>query len=42
MTYTTMRLAVKPIDASCSNSKTAASDDSSTSNEASKKPKKKP
>jgi hypothetical protein len=41
MTYTTMRLAVKPIDASCNNSKTAAATDDSTT-EASKKPKKKP
>ena len=39
--YTTMKLAVKPIDASCSNSKTAATDDNATT-EANKKPKKKP
>ncbi len=41
MTYTTMRLAVKPIDGSCPTSKAAASDDSPAT-EASKKPKKKP
>jgi hypothetical protein len=41
MTYTTMRLAVKPIDPSCNNSKTAAAPDDSTT-EASKKAKKKP
>jgi hypothetical protein len=39
--YTTMKLAVKPIDASCANSKTAAAEDSATT-EANKKPKKKP
>ncbi len=41
MTYTTMRLAVKPIDGSCPTSKAAASDDS-LATEPSKKPKKKP
>jgi hypothetical protein len=41
MTYTTMRLAVKPIDPSCNNSKTAAAPDDSAT-EASKKAKKKP
>jgi hypothetical protein len=39
ITYTTMRIAVKPINSSCSSTKTASDDSSS---EPSKKPKKKP
>jgi hypothetical protein len=42
MTYATMRLAVKAIDPSCNNSKTAAAEDDSSSTEAKKKEKKKP